>query len=360
MSTDGVSWELICWTCISVLGVSGNVVVLYVIWRSGPEFRSCSYNLWLAFLATADFILSILVLPFYIISTSVWKPTSGEQGDILCIIGVASTSWLERCSIYHLVGISLERYNVVVNPLSALARDSKLRTKIKIAACWILSFLAEFLVQTFLDKIKYSRQNPTIGNHCTIQWPNLIVSQTGNVVLFLLQYIVPLAVLVYTSVRITQHLRHQERAFINDAMGSNSHEIKRLENRKKRSLRTLTMVVAAFFVCQTPSHVMWISLQLKSSVFWNTYYFQMALLLATFNSFLNCVLYSFMSDEFRTHFSLTFPNISRLWHRLSFTCKFNGQMSRKPLIKSDAQKESAKFYGSFFSQCSENPDARVS
>ena len=251
---------------------------------------------------------------------------------------------------------------MVVNPLSALARNSELCRKMKIAVCWIFASFVQVIVQIFVDRIKYSPQYPMIGNYCATQWSksSLAVLWIENIVLFLLEYIVPLAVLVYTSVKITQHLKHQERSFINSAMGSNSHEIKRLENRKKRSFRTLTTVVAGFFICKTPFSVMWISLQFKSPLFWNRYYFQIAILFGALNPFLNCVLYSFLSEEFRRHFSLTFLNIGRLWHRLSFTCKFNGQMSRKPLIKSDAQTESAKFYGSFFIQGSENADVHVS
>ena len=136
---------------------------------------------------------SILVLPFYVVSTSVFNPSSEEQGYLLCNIRIGSIFSWARCSVYRLFGISLERYNVVVNPLSALARNSELCRKMKIAVCWIFASFVQVIVQIFVDRIKYSPQYPMIGKYCATQWSksSLAVLWIENIVLFLLEYIVP-------------------------------------------------------------------------------------------------------------------------------------------------------------------------
>ena len=344
------SWQLIWYCCITFFGVSGNIVVLIVIWKGSPRFRSTSYNLWLASLATADLLLSIIAVPNYVLSTSAYNHPDGKQGERLCkgLTGYSITFWLAETSIYHLVGISLERFKVVANPISARAEVSTLKTKIKITLAWILAFLV--IVPRF-PGIEYSRYHPAVGNYCTFHWPNLVFSQVLYVIVFLLNYIMPLIVLVYTSTRIRQHLTHQDRALNENMIGSNQKEcIKKLDSRNRRSLRILLLVVVAFCICWTPHRVMYFIFQFLGgdSSMWNKGYFQIGVLLGLSNSFVNCILYAFMSDEFKMHFCTTFPSIVRLFNSLSLECKCKNIMSRRLLTMSDVQRRPDTGYGAIY------------
>ena len=319
-------------------------MVLIVICKSGSTFRSTPYNLWLASLATADLLLSIIAIPSYILSTSVYNHPRGKEGDSLCrfLTAYPTMFLLAEASVYHLVGISIERFKVVMNPIRERARVSKRNTKIKIVLAWILAFLVIF-PPVFRDTT-YSRHHPTIGNYCTFRGSNLVFAWIRNVGVFVANYIVPLAVLLYTSVCIGQHLKRLEQSFNNSSIGPNKHEGRSLAVPKKRTLKILVMVVAAFITCWTPNRVMFFSFQFDSSL-WNRCYFQIGVLLGFSNSFLNCVLYAFVSDEFSRHFSLTFPNVAKLWDRLSLTCKCKKNVSGEPLIESNAQTKSVTTYG---------------
>ena len=327
-------WELLWYICIAFLGLAGNMAVIYVIWRSDPRFRSASYNRWLLSLATADLLLSIITTPNYILSTSVYNHPGGKQGDVLCRIftGYTAMSCLAEASIYHLVGISIERLRVVVNPLSSRATESKHSTNTKIGIAWILAFLVQFPPNFVYTK--YSYDHPTIGNHCTAPWEsNLAFGRIVFVVVFLMDFLLPLFVLVYTSMSIRRHLNSQGKAFANKVMGLHKHKGRRFDSRKTRTSRMLSMVVAAFCICWTPHWIMCFSLQFANSIFWNKAYFQIGLLLGISNSVVNCVLYALLSDEFRRQFYATFPNITRLLNRLSLTNKNEKTGLIEPLVK---------------------------
>ena len=113
--------------------------------------------------------------------------------------------------------------------------------------------------------------------------------------------------------------------------------LKQLDCRKKRTFRILLMILVAFCICWTPDNVLYFCFQFSGmdSSMWNKDYFQVAVLLGFSNSFINCVLYAFICDEFRGHFSTTFPITLRSLNCLVLTCKGKKNVRRKPLIKSD-------------------------
>ena len=142
--------------CISFLTVTGDTMVIHVMRRSGSTLRSVSYNLWLVSLATSDLLVSIIILPTYVLSTSAYDHPSGQQGDALCkfLTGYSITYWLLKISIFHVIGISIERFKVIVDPIATRALVSNVGTKRKSAIAWIVLFLVH--VPLSFVYLKYS------------------------------------------------------------------------------------------------------------------------------------------------------------------------------------------------------------
>ena len=321
------NWEFIWIWVITLLAVTGNAVILYVTRRSRPSSTHSLFNLWLASLATSDLVLSIIYLPTYVLSTSIYNHPGGVQGDLLCKLftGYTATYCLQGVSIMQLVGISIERLRLITNPSATRTKGSKSsqRTKFMIASAWIFPFLISFPPNVVYKT--YSTDRPTIGNHCAYKSKrsnDMVYRIMSRVLALLLFYLVPLFVLVYSSLRIKKSLDHLKRAFEDQDMRSNRLEARmllNLESQRKTTLLTLLLLVGAFAVFWTPFWIMHFSLVFDNSIV-NKEYFQTCALLAFSNSFVDCVLYAFLSGEFRKHFCLTFPNAARLLKFLGFAC----------------------------------------
>ena len=352
-------WELAWLCCIALLGASGSTLVLHVISRS-RHTRFASYNLWLKSIAITDLLLFIIAVPNYVLSTSVYDHPSGEKGNLLCklVTGYSINQWLLLVSTFHFIGISTEVIKLIVNPTTERANVAKLShytlTKIKIAVAWILPFLGN--LPAFVYN-KYSADHPDTGNFCAIEpdWPNVVIYvKVVHVVVYLMYYPVPLFVLVFTTLRIRQQFRHLEKALLSQEaveIGPNEQEFRRLvlQRQKKRTLLTLSMVAVAFSICWAPC---WVSVMLEllqyhfSRISFNGNLFQVGLLLEFLNLFMNCVLYAYLSDEFRRHFCLTFPKTARFLKSFRLKCKCKKGMVKTPLISSysDTCRESIANY----------------
>ena len=339
-------WQLVWYCSISFFGGTGNIMVLYVIWKGGPTFRKTSYNLWLVSLATSDLLLSSVAVPNYVLSTSVYSHPRGQAGDRLCkgLTGYGMMFLLAYASTYNMAGISIERLNVVANPISVQTNLSRLSTKVKIAFAWVLACV---VISPIFPGIEYSQNNAAVGNFCTFHWSSLVLQRVVYVVVFSMNYVFPLTILGYTGMRIRKHLKYQEKVLKENMRDSHSNNyLRKLEGRRRRSLRILLMVFVAFFICWTPHNVMYFCFQELGgdNSMWNTDYFQFGVLLGFSNSFVNCALYAFISDEFRGHFYVTFSGVVGLLNSLCLTCKHKKTMLREPLIESHVQIKSMKGY----------------
>ena len=341
------SWEMAWYSVITLFAISGNFVVLTVIFKGGPKLQQMPFNMWLSSLAIADTLLCIIAAPNYILSTSAYNHPGGLKGDILCkvLTGYAMSGWLAEASIYNLVGISIERLRVIARPLSARALTSTFCTKTKIAFAWILAFL---VISPRFFGLRYRPRDmkASVGNYCIYEWPSLALDRTLYVFVFIMNYIVPLFTLIYTSFRIRKHLQSQENAIMcmaslnsytrNTDEDMNKKRYSTVVRGRKRTERTLLLVVLAFFICWTPHRIMYFIFQFSggNSFVWNTPGFQIGILLGFSNSFVNCVLYAFQCEKFRKQFAITFPSAGKLFNLpLKHTRNLGTQTLREALLQ---------------------------
>ncbi|KAG7161556.1 RYamide receptor-like 2 [Homarus americanus] len=187
---------------ILVFAVLGNSIVVYVV-CSSAKMRTVT-NYFIANLAVGDLWMAIFCVPFSFMSTLILKywPFGGH----LCV----AVNYLQAVSVfvsaYTLVAISLDRYLAIIYPLRP--RMTRFQAKMIIAMVWILSLVttlpvaiySKLLTPNFNFYKLFSRQV------CMEDWGE---SQAENesrmaysVALMLLQYFLPLAVLIFTYSRI--------------------------------------------------------------------------------------------------------------------------------------------------------------
>ncbi|KAJ8015256.1 hypothetical protein DPEC_G00024240 [Dallia pectoralis] len=133
----------VCVVCvlipIPVFAVLGNLL----IWASVVRFRNLQTptNSFIVSLATADFLVAVLVMPFSLVgSVSSWC-----FGQNFCVAHFLLDLTLCTTSIFNLSCVALDRYVSVCDPLHYPARMSNRRVTTLLLLSWLLPLLVSSL-----------------------------------------------------------------------------------------------------------------------------------------------------------------------------------------------------------------------
>ncbi|XP_050720763.1 RYamide receptor-like [Eriocheir sinensis] len=236
----------ILYITVLVIAVLGNSVVVYVV-CSSEKMRTVT-NYFIANLAIGDLFMAILCVPFSFISTLILK--YWPFGGTLCV----AVNYLQAVSVfvsaYTLVAISLDRYLAIIYPLRP--RMTRCQAKVIIAAVWILS------LATTLPVAVYSRLlTPPINFYslmdrevCTEDWgsePSDNESRVAySVALMLLQYFLPLTVLVFTYSRIAMVVWGKR------TLGETPARVDRIARSKRKTVKMMAACVVAYTLAWLP------------------------------------------------------------------------------------------------------------
>jgi len=121
---------------ITVIGLSGNGLVIYVI-VTKPRMRTV-INLLLLNLAIADVCFVIVIPPFtaYMQATSSWP-----FGDVLCRLLHFMVNVTAYVTVYTLVLIAALRYATIVHSNSTVRYRTRRNVMLAVAAIWALMLL---------------------------------------------------------------------------------------------------------------------------------------------------------------------------------------------------------------------------
>ncbi|XP_053651877.1 RYamide receptor-like isoform X1 [Cherax quadricarinatus] len=236
----------IFYIAILVFAVMGNCIVVYVV-CSSAKMRTVT-NYFIANLAVGDLWMAIFCVPFSFLSTLILKywPFGGH----LCV----AVNYLQAVSVfvsaYTLVAISLDRYLAIIYPLRP--RMTRFQAKVIIAVVWILS-----LATTLPVAIYSSLLTPNLNFYkifgrqvCTEDWGE---SQAENdsrmaysVALMLLQYFLPLAVLIFTYSRIAMVVWGKKN------LGETPARMDRIARSKRKMIKMMLACVLAYTLAWLP------------------------------------------------------------------------------------------------------------
>ena len=303
-------WQIVCFSLISLLGLTGNSIVCFVMFMSSPNLRSVPFNAYITSLAATDLLLSVIGIPIYVISKSAFRHPEGVAGDILCkfITGNLIPFWLAGTSVYFLVLLSFERYYAIKEPFLARTRTTSRKTKMAI----IGAFLCGLLVQVpVIAGVEFTSNNATISNYCTYAWKNKTAIFFIYFVTLACQYVIPAILFVINFARIRKCLTNLDGVLRRQSLRKDRN--RGVVEKKRRTIKTIFILVVAFFVCWTPNTVMFFLFQYAgvSSIKANSDTFEVSVVLAFSSAWVNPVLYSFQSQEFRSHCKTSFEKIRR-------------------------------------------------
>ncbi|XP_069957553.1 RYamide receptor isoform X2 [Cherax quadricarinatus] len=240
------------YAAIFLLALVGNSLVLYTV-AANRKMHTVT-NLFIANLAVGDLLIMVLCVPFSVASIIVLQ--YWPFGEVFCVFVNYSQAVSIFVSAYTLVAISLDRYRAIIYPLRP--RMSRLQAKVIIGLVWGLALFTTLPIAVFssLDPIgtcpvsrdalkivvrgTHSISAPSLRTHgemlsgpiafevsrslksfftsssvvyirifqssgrevCMEQWPDENLRVYYTVALMILQYFLPLVVLIFTYSRI--------------------------------------------------------------------------------------------------------------------------------------------------------------
>lgn len=266
-----------------VIGLIGNLLVLIVI--LAKRAKKTVNDLFIMNLAVSDLTL-IFFLPLHIYDMFHSIPVNA----FFChfIRPLMTVSFF--VSVYTLTSMAIHRCHVILNPFKQEMRQKS--AVLWIAVLWILSF-TNVLPLMIVTK-------PERSTECIEHWPSMNHRRAYTAALFVLQYVLPLAIIAVAYIRIGLDLnRSCPGSFRTKAANHLENQARRRENFKVT--KTLAIIVMIFAVCMLPSQVGWMLLD-----FGNEHQqriamviFKFSLVLTVFHSCLNPLVYGSITKQFR-------------------------------------------------------------
>lgn len=295
---------------IFILGLTGNGVVIFTVWRAQSKRRAA--DVYIGNLALAD-LTFVVTLPLWAVYTALgyhWP-----FGVALCKISSYVVLLNMYASVFCLTCLSLDRYMAIVHSLTSTQLRTRGHMRASLTAIWLLSGVLAAPTLLFRTTVYDAETNRT---SCAMDF-NLVVSQPGQEAFWIaglsisstaLGFLIPLLAMMVCY------------GFIGCTVTRHFNSLRKEDQRKRRLLKIITTLVVVFAACWMPFHVMktmdalsYLNLAPDSCTFLNLLLLAhpYTTCLAYVNSCLNPLLYAFFDLRFRSQ-CLCLLNLKKALH----------------------------------------------
>ncbi|MED6241600.1 hypothetical protein ATANTOWER_021303 [Ataeniobius toweri] len=295
---------------IFILGLSGNGIVIFTVWRAQGKRRAA--DVYIGNLALAD-LTFVVTLPLWAVYTAMgyhWP-----FGVALCKISSYVVLLNMYASVFCLTCMSFDRYLAIVHSLSSSQLRTRGHIRASLAVIWALSGLLAAPTLLFRT-IRYDQQSNRTS--CAMDFSLVLthkeeenlwiagLSISSSALGFLLPFLAMMVCYCFIGCTVTRHFN----------------TLRKEDQRKRRLLKIITTLVVVFAVCWLPFHLVKTADALSYvDLFPTTCDFLRFLLLAHpyatclayLNSCLNPFLYAFFDLRFRSQ-CLCLLNLKKFLH----------------------------------------------
>ncbi len=226
------------------LGLIGNAFVCLVMIRYRNVFNS-STNKLIIHQSLVDFLASLVFILRRCLVISPGNVPQNTLGSFYCRLWLPAIPQfgLFITSSYNLVAISIERYYATCQPVRHRNLFPGSRLKMIMAAVWMCGWVPEFHVIFTAQRV---------AGDCYHIWPSYASQTVGGFLVFLIELIIPIAVIIFAYTKIILELRKRSRARAED---NNQDARNMLSRANKNVTKTLLVVVVFFGICWTPASI---------------------------------------------------------------------------------------------------------
>lgn len=291
---------IMIYVLIFIMGVFGNVLVCFVVFRN--KLMQSVTNLFITNLALSDILLCILAVPF---TPSYTFLKRWIFGTVLCHLVPYAQGVSVYCSTLTLTAIAIDRFFVIIYPFQQRMR--LIACILVIFVIWTVSLLLTLPYGLYMQVVRW---NLTGEHYCEEAWPTEDYRKVYGTVTSVLQFLMPFLIVTfcYICVSIRLNDRHKTKP---GAKTSKKEEFDR--DRKKRTNRMLIAMVLVFGLSWLPLNVVNVlnDFYINTSE-WKIYnvLFFLAHSIAMSSTCYNPFLYAWLNDNFRKEFKLVLPCLS--------------------------------------------------
>lgn len=264
----------------------GNSLVILVILKSRSLRTPMNYLL--LNLAVADLMMGVSMFPRFILSDTFVHPR-GRAGDVLCkIVMAGNLGWIGAISsIFSLVLISLERYYVIMKPLSIRHRITTKKLKTLVPISWTAAVI--FVIPIFY--ISHFDEDLGMCNHT---WSAAWLAHSYDFLWLLVAGILPTSIMLALYSRVAYFLW-----FESNHAGDNVtlQAVRRSRKKVTITMLTLSTVYALSWLPDLLMHVISNALPKQFSLDHPAH--TVAIYLVVVNSSVNPVVYAFRFEQFK-------------------------------------------------------------
>lgn len=327
----------ILYTTIFVLGIFGNVLVCYVVFRN--RAMQTVTNLFITNLALSDILLCVLAVPFTPLYTFLGRWVFGK---VICHL----VSYAQGASVYistlTLTSIAIDRFFVIIYPFHP---RMKLSTCILIIVnIWLFSILVTLPYGIYM-RHKASDNTSEPKYFCEEDWPKEDYRKIFGGLTTMMQFVIPFFMMAFCYICVSLRLNDRARS---KPGSKNSKKEEADRERKRRTNRMLIAMVVIFLLSWLPLNVINIINDFYVQTGnWQYYFlsFFMVHSMAMSSTCYNPFLYAWLNENFRKEFKQVLPCFdasssrtipgSRLGNwRSERTCNGNNETQQDSLLHS--------------------------
>ena len=310
------SSEKIVYVLLGCVGIIGNLLV--IVTMTSVKSRVKHYaDMLIVNQSVIDLFSSVFLIATTLTVGDRIRKLSGFADEMYCRFWISGyIIWsLFFSSTYNLVLLSLERYMAIVHPL----RHYTSLTWEKVYAAMVVVWC----VGPIYNMIHRVPTSGLIDGTCYkfVFWPSRLTARVFGVVALLVQFFIPLAILIYAYVLMVVKLRTKVHPIGSTSAPSISGRVstitvrsgaardrnRMLKERAGRSIfRTMLTVTACFFLCWVSNQVLFLLFNFGYMVDFQSSFYHFTVYVAFANSCVNPFIYTFQYGAFRQGLSELF------------------------------------------------------
>ena len=304
------SSEKVVYILFGCIGILGNLLVVVAV--MSVKSRAKHYaDLLIVNQSVIDLLSSVFIIATTLTVDTGIRGLSGFADELYCRFWISGyVIWsLFLSSTYNLVLLTLERYMAIVHPIRYYTWLT-----------WGKFYAAVTLVWCVGPAYNMMHRIPTSGLADGVCykfhfWPSRLTARVFGIVALMVQFFLPLAILIYAYVRMTVRLRnkvHPVGPTPSQAVAGTSHtatagvqhdadtRAKGIKERASKSIfKTMVTVTVCFVICWIFNQVLFLLFNFGYHVDFQSPFYHFTVYIAFANSCVNPFIYTFQYNVFR-------------------------------------------------------------